>query len=128
LWTITRIAIALDVDPLVLFAFPHAIGQGQCVAEETGAAKNADALACELLQRFAASVRTLRGSMSLTLEAAAEKANVHWRHWQRMEAGEANVTIETIALVANTLQVDPSTLFAMSLRMTESPVKKTRKR
>lgn len=119
LWTLTRLAIALGVDAHALLAFSHAIEKEGHVAGEAEAAKDADALESELLQRFALNVRTLRNSMSLTLETAAERSNGHWRHWQKMEAGEVNVTLKTIARVANALQVDPSRLFTPSLLIKE---------
>ena len=49
----------------------------------------------------------------MTLEKAAEYGNMHWRHWQKIEAGEANTTLRTLARLASALEVDPSELIDM---------------
>jgi transcriptional regulator with XRE-family HTH domain len=52
----------------------------------------------------------------MTLEKAAEHGNMNWRHWQKVEAGEVNATLRTLARLANALDVDPSELLAMPAR------------
>ena len=51
------------------------------------------------------SVRRRRERMNLTLETASQRSGVHWRHWQKIEAAEVNVTLETLARVAKALDV-----------------------
>jgi len=50
-------------------------------------------------------VRRRREQMQLTLETASARSGVHWRHWQKIEAGEVNVTLETLARLAKALDV-----------------------
>jgi DNA-binding XRE family transcriptional regulator len=65
-----------------------------------------------LRTRLRMKVRELRCAAKLTLRAAAEKSEVHWRHWQKIEAGEVNVTMQTMVRIARALQVDVPELFA----------------
>jgi len=41
-----------------------------------------------LRQRLSINVRALRNAAGLTLKRASEKAEMHWRHWQKIEAAE----------------------------------------
>jgi transcriptional regulator with XRE-family HTH domain len=50
-------------------------------------------------------VRRRREKMKLTLETASERSGIHWRHWQKIEAGEVNVTLKTLARLARALDV-----------------------
>jgi transcriptional regulator with XRE-family HTH domain len=63
-----------------------------------------------LRQRVRVNVRRLRQAAGLTLKAAAQRAELHWRHWQKLEAGTVNLTLVTLARVALALGVDPTTL------------------
>lgn len=63
-------------------------------------------------KRIAENVRRLRTDRGLTLEAAAKLAEVHVRHWQRVEAGDLNITLRTLAKIGVALEVDPAALFA----------------
>jgi hypothetical protein len=42
---------------------------------------------------------------------AAELAGMHWRHWQKLEAGDLNATIQTLVRVARVLGVEVADLF-----------------
>lgn len=64
-----------------------------------------------LLRRLQATVRALRMAAELTLKAAAELAEMNWRHWQKIEAGDVNVTMATLVKVARALRVDVADLF-----------------
>ncbi len=64
----------------------------------------------DLRRRLAANVRRLRNAKGLTLKQAGERSEVHWRHWQKLEAGESNATVFTMTRLADTLDVDPSDL------------------
>ena len=39
---------------------------------------------------------------------------MHWRHWQKIEAGHTNLTLFTLVRVADALDVDPSELLRES--------------
>jgi transcriptional regulator with XRE-family HTH domain len=65
----------------------------------------------KLRRRFAANVRRLREEGHLSLEEAAHRGEMHWRHWQKIEAGEVSATLRTITKVGIALGVEPSSLF-----------------
>jgi transcriptional regulator with XRE-family HTH domain len=64
-----------------------------------------------LRQRLREQVRKLRNEAGLTLKVASERAEIHWRHWQKIEAGEVNVSLSTLVKVAQALRVDVVELF-----------------
>jgi transcriptional regulator with XRE-family HTH domain len=65
-----------------------------------------------LRRRLAANVRRLRKALLMTQDAASERGHLALRHWQKIEAGEANAGLSTLVKVANALLVDPAELFA----------------
>jgi transcriptional regulator with XRE-family HTH domain len=65
-----------------------------------------------LRRALALNVRRVREASGLSLHTAAERAELHWRHWQKIEAGEANATINTVAKIAAALDVDPLDLLS----------------
>lgn len=65
-----------------------------------------------LRRRIATNVRRLRNAQELSVIDAAESVGLHWRLWQKLEAGDNNVTLFTIVRVAEALDVDPRDLFA----------------
>ena len=68
-----------------------------------------------LMLRVGANVRSLRHAARLTVQAAASKATIHWRHWQKIEAGKLNTTLWTLTRVALALEVDVELLFRDSV-------------
>ena len=60
-----------------------------------------------LRRALARAVRRQRDSLGLTLEQAAHEAGLHWRHRQKVEAGEVNVTLRTLARIAGALGIKP---------------------
>lgn len=62
-------------------------------------------------RRIAVSIRRLRSIRGLSQEALAQRSSLSPRHLQKMEAGEVNVTIESLSRVADALSVDISELF-----------------
>jgi transcriptional regulator with XRE-family HTH domain len=68
-----------------------------------------------MLQRLKRNMRYLRAEMGLTVQEAAERAKVHWRHWQTIEAGQSNATLETMVRIANSLKVSLPELLAAEL-------------
>lgn len=65
-----------------------------------------------LRRRIATNVRRLRKEQELSVITAAESVGVHWRLWQKIEAGDANLTLWTLVRVADALDVDPRDLLA----------------
>jgi len=63
-----------------------------------------------LRQRLAANVRRVRAARGLTIQDAAEQMGLHWRHLQKVEAGDTNATLQTLARIADTLGVSASEL------------------
>jgi transcriptional regulator with XRE-family HTH domain len=63
-----------------------------------------------LRKRLSINVRTLRTSAALTLKKASERAEMHWRHWQKIEAGQVNITLLTLLRLAEVLGTEPSDL------------------
>ena len=71
-----------------------------------------DKVARDLSRRLARNVARLRAQQGLTLMNLAARADLHLRHLQKIEAGESNATLVTIARLAKGLGVDPSVLTA----------------
>jgi transcriptional regulator with XRE-family HTH domain len=63
-------------------------------------------------RRLAANVRAYRERAELTLKAASERAEMNLTHWQKVEAGAVNATLNTLTRVADALDVDPADLLA----------------
>ncbi len=55
-------------------------------------------------------------ALGLTLAAAAERAGMDWRHWQKVEAGEVNVTLRTLVRLAEALGLEEAALLEKELR------------
>ena len=68
----------------------------------------------ELCFRLGTNVRALRTAALLTLQRAAKRAEIHWRHWQKIEAGQINATLFTLKRVADALNVTPADLLRES--------------
>lgn len=66
----------------------------------------------ELRRRVAANVRRLRRSAGLTFLQAGRKARLSWRHWQKVEAREVNLTLRTLGRLCVALGVDAVALLA----------------
>ena len=60
------------------------------------------------IRRVAENVRAARTAAGLTQAEAAARARLDRRFWIRIEAGEVNLTLRTVASVAVALDVDPS--------------------
>ena len=53
-------------------------------------------------------LRELRNQRGLTLEETEELGVKSWKHLQRIEAGDANITMATLIQVAKIYRVHPS--------------------
>ena len=60
---------------------------------------------------LARNVRRLRGNLKWTQEQAAEASGVAVRHFQKIEAGDVNVTVATLVRVAKAFRVPVKALF-----------------
>jgi len=65
----------------------------------------------EECQKLGLRVRHLRQKAGLTLERASSSAELDLAHWQKIEAGQVNVTIGTMIRVANALDAKVADLF-----------------
>ena len=63
-----------------------------------------------LRRRLAVNVRRHRCAQQRTVENAAEGAALNWRHWQKIERSEVNVTLKTLVRLAASLGVLPGQL------------------
>jgi len=64
----------------------------------------------DLRRRLSINVRALRTKAGYTVKRVAARAEMHWRHWQKIEAGETNATLATVVKMADALDVDPNDL------------------
>jgi len=53
-----------------------------------------------VLRKLGLRLRSLRNQAGYTLEETEEYGVKSWKHLQRIEGGEANITIETLLLLA----------------------------
>ncbi len=58
-----------------------------------------------------ARVRDVRVEQELTLERAAERMGLDWKHLQKVESGAVNVTLVTLLRIADGLHVSIADLF-----------------
>ncbi|WP_158623554.1 helix-turn-helix domain-containing protein [Corallococcus sp. CA053C] len=68
----------------------------------------------DLQQRLAAAVRRLRQQRDWTQEEAAHRSGMTVRVYQRVEGEEVNLTLTTIARIAEGFEVDPVELFKVA--------------
>lgn len=59
-----------------------------------------------LLREVGSRVRVVRDAAGMTQEAAAARAGIDYKRWQRLEQGAVNATIRTLARVAAALGTD----------------------
>ena len=60
----------------------------------------------ELRRRIALNLARLRSARGLTFEELGRRAGLHWRHLQKIEACDSNITLVTLARLADGLSVD----------------------
>ena len=65
-----------------------------------------------LRRRIASNVRRLRAELKISAVNASESVGLHWRLWQKVEAGDNNITLLTLTRIAAALGVDPRDLLA----------------
>jgi transcriptional regulator with XRE-family HTH domain len=68
-----------------------------------------------VLQNIAANVRARRVRLSLTQERVAEGAKLDLRHYQRVERGQVNVTIDVLVKLVGVLEMPLARLFRPNL-------------
>lgn len=57
------------------------------------------------LQKIAARIKELRKSSDLTQEQLAEKANIDYKFFQKIETGKRNITVNTLIRISSSLDV-----------------------
>jgi len=60
----------------------------------------------DLRLRIASSIRQMRASRGLTQEALSHRSGLALRHLQKIEAAEVNVTLHSLARIAEALGID----------------------
>jgi XRE family transcriptional regulator, regulator of sulfur utilization len=68
-------------------------------------------LQSEARSLLAGNVRRLRENLKWTQEQAAEASGIAVRHFQKIEAGDVNVTVATLERVAKAFRVPIKSLF-----------------
>jgi transcriptional regulator with XRE-family HTH domain len=66
-----------------------------------------------LQARLASNLRSIRNQKGLTQELLAELSGLDVRHIQKLEAGEVNATLKTLAALSLALDVPPSELLGV---------------
>ena len=84
---------------------PKAPKRASQAARESGTYK-------KMARNLGLRVRQLREERKLTLEIAAERGSMDWKHWQKAEAGELNLTLVTLGRIARGLRVHLQDLFS----------------
>ena len=80
-----------------------------------------------LLFDFGSRLAELRASENLTQEALAQRLDVTAKYAQRLERGLENVTLRTVARIANVLNISPIALFIAPLSDLRRKVGRPRK-
>ena len=60
------------------------------------------------LKNIGKNIAELRRKKALNQKTAAEKADLSYRYYQSIEAGDANLTLSTVFRIADFLEVPPS--------------------
>src|SRR5262249_10581535 len=74
----------------------------------------------DLRRRVAKSLARLRIAQGLSQMGLSDLTGLHWRHLQKIEAGDSNVTLITMARLASGLGVDPRELIDGTLHIRSS--------
>ena len=76
---------------------------------------NTEQLYLLLMQKMASKIKRTRKARGLTQEALAGKCGLAIRHLQKIEAGEVNITLQTVAKLSCALSISPKYLFQLEL-------------
>jgi DNA-binding XRE family transcriptional regulator len=57
------------------------------------------------LQKIATRIKELRKSSDLTQEQLAEKANIDYKFFQKIETGKRNITVNTLIRICDSLNI-----------------------
>lgn len=83
----------------------------------------------QVQRRLARNIRALRHAKNLSVKEVTHRIRLHWRHWQKVEAGEVNATLRTFTQIAVALEVDAHVLlFAELPQGSKKPATKRRKK
>lgn len=62
------------------------------------------------LLKLGRKIRSIRESKNLTLEDMEERGFPTWQHWQKIEAGQKDITLSTLIRIARALRIKSSEL------------------
>lgn len=66
----------------------------------------------DLCHRIARNLKKIRAGRGFTQMQLGELTGTHWRHIQKIEAGDLNTSLKTIARLATALSIDPCDLLS----------------
>ena len=66
----------------------------------------------EYLKLIGSNLKKERIAQGLTQEKLAEMNNIDYKYYQRIEAGDVNITMKTLCKLSENLQINPTRLFA----------------
>jgi transcriptional regulator with XRE-family HTH domain len=66
----------------------------------------------ESLKLIAGNLKKERIAQGITQEKLAEINNIDYKYYQRIEAGDVNITMKTLCKLSESLKIDPVKLFA----------------
>lgn len=62
------------------------------------------------MKRLGLAIRAKREELGWTLEEVEAHGYNFWQHWQKVEAGEKNITFITVVTICKVLKIHPSEL------------------
>lgn len=89
----------------------YAVVRGTCQRIQL-VRKKSDKTFQAVRHRVARNLARIRAEQGLTFEMLADRSGLHWRHVQKIEAGDMNITLQTISRLADGLSIDVEALFA----------------
>lgn len=67
-------------------------------------------------ERIARNLAQLRTDQGLTFDVLANRSGLHWRHVQKIEAGEANITLLTLCRLSDGLSMNVEDLLVQQVK------------
>lgn len=64
----------------------------------------------DFLKKIASSIKKNRAERSLTQEQCAEKSEIEYKYYQKIEQGQINVTLKTLYRICLELKINPKDL------------------
>jgi len=67
-----------------------------------------------LMARVGANIVRMRQARGWTLAELSERSGLFWRHLQKIEAGELNATLATLAKLSSAFKVEAAAILALA--------------